>query len=38
MKSANQVQILDKSICISLCANAFEKDMNQSFLFPVMAK
>ena len=34
MDSATRVQIHDEAACISLCANALWKDMNQSFLSP----
>ena len=32
MKSSNQVQILDKAVCILLHANYFWNDMNPYFL------
>ena len=37
MDSAIQVQILDKSICISLYS-AFQKGINTSLLLPTMGK
>ena len=38
MESVTQVTIMDKSVCISLHANALWKDMNQSVLLPAMGK
>ena len=38
MESPIRVQILNKDVCISLCANPLEKDMNLSFLLPAMDK
>ena len=38
MESATPVQILDETVCISLCANALGKSMNQSVLFPALSK
>ena len=36
--SANQVQILDEAVCISLSANALRKSMKQSILLPAICK
>ena len=38
MDSASQVQVLDKSVCISFYANALRKDMYSSLLSPAMDK
>ena len=38
MKSAIQVQILDKPIYVSLCANALGKGMKPSLLPPAIGK
>ena len=38
MELVNQVQILVKAVCISLHANAYEKDMNLSIFPPAMGK
>ena len=36
--TANQVQILDKAVCISYCANTLGKVINPIILAPVTAR
>ena len=38
MGSAAQVQILNKTVCISCCANALVNVLNQSLLLPALGK
>ena len=38
MESVAQVQILDEAVCVSLHANALERDINPSFLSQAMGK
>ena len=38
MDMMSRVQILNKANCISFYANALGKDMNPSFLLPIMGK
>ena len=33
-ESATSVKIQDKAVSVSLCANAFEKNMHSSLLYP----
>ena len=38
MESVIWVQILDDTVCVSICANALEKAMNPSVFPPAMGK
>ena len=38
MELVTRVQILDKAVCVSLCANALGKRMNPSVFLPAMGK